>query len=89
MTDNFKQPNTCVSGIFNGQRVRREEEEIVPESFPELMKAITHQIQKVSQTSSPRNIKKTTQKQRAIRLFKTTNEERILKAVREQNIYFI
>ena len=33
--------------------------------------------------------KKTTQKQRAIRLFKTTNEERILKAVREQNIYFI
>ena len=32
-------------------------------------------------------IKKTTQKQRAIRLFKMTNEERILKAVREQNIY--
>lgn len=87
--DNFKQPNTGVSGIFNGQRVRREEEEIVPESFPELIKTITHQIQKASQTSSPRNIKKTTQKQRAIRLFKTTNEERILRAVREQNIYFI
>ena len=43
---------------------------------------------KASQTSSPRNKENHTE-HIATRLFKTTNEEKVLKAVREQNVYFI
>lgn len=37
----------------------------------------------------PKKHKENHTEAKRIRLFKTTNEERILKAVREQNIYFI
>lgn len=45
LRDNFKEPIICVSGIFNGQRIRREEEEIMNKKIPRFDENYNLQIQ--------------------------------------------
>ena len=86
--DNFKHINIQIIGVPEGeekeQKIENVFENIMKESFPNLVKEIDIQVQEAQKIPNKMDPKRTTPRHIIIKMPKVKDEERILKAAREK-----
>ena len=84
----FKWHNLNIIGVTEGEKETRGNrkifEEIMAQSFPNLMKIINWEIQGTQQTPSTRNMKQVTPRHITIKFLNISDKENILTAAREK-----